>query len=534
MKQKLLLLFFLISQFIISQTPITDGPDWTVTNLTSNYELNYPNTIIYMPDNTLWITERVGKKVVMVSTSGGTKTEMLDLTSQVHQSVSQDGLLGITIHPDLYANMSTSTNNYVYLVYTYDDDPGGGVSRKFRLARYTYNSGTGTLNSGSATTIIDDIDAGNDHNSGKIKIGPDLKIYWTIGELGHNRGGNACSEIGSQYLPVNNTDYSRYHGKILRLNLDGTIPTDNPTLNGVKSHVYTYGHRNAQGIVFSADGSLYSSEHGDKTDDELNIISSGKNYGWPLIAGYNDDSAYAYCNWSNYPANCGSYDANSCPGSYIDESTSAASMSDFQPPIGTYNSTVASEPTGSWLTWPTVAPSSINIYEAGLIPGWGKSLFIPTLKAGIILRTKLNAAGTALEDGAYEEFHSGDERFRDIVMDPDGVTLYTITDNNKGTSPGVIMKITYSGVLLNNTKSKFQKFSLYPNPASDNVKLAYSSTNQLVSIHVIDLQGKVILKEENITSHSTINISSLSNGLYFIKIFDKNSNALKTKKLIVK
>ena len=283
MKQKLLLLFFLISQFIISQTPITDGPDWTVTNLTSNYELNYPNTIIYMPDNTLWITERVGKKVVMVSTSGGTKTEMLDLTSQVHQSVSQDGLLGITIHPDLYANMSTSTNNYVYLVYTYDDDPGGGVSRKFRLARYTYNSGTGTLNSGSATTIIDDIDAGNDHNSGKIKIGPDLKIYWTIGELGHNRGGNACSEIGSQYLPVNNTDYSRYHGKILRLNLDGTIPTDNPTLNGVKSHVYTYGHRNAQGIVFSADGSLYSSEHGDKTDDELNIISSGKNYGWPLI-----------------------------------------------------------------------------------------------------------------------------------------------------------------------------------------------------------------------------------------------------------
>ena len=96
------------------------------------------------------------------------------------------------------------------------------------------------------------------------------------------------------------------------------------------------------------------------------------------------------------------------------------------------------------------------------------------------------------------------------------------------------MKITYSGVLLNNTKSKFQKFSLYPNPASDNVKLAYSSTNQLVSIHVIDLQGKVILKEENITSHSTINISSLSNGLYFIKIFDKNSNSLKTKKLIVK
>lgn len=536
MRTKLLLLFLIAaSQSVISQTPVTSGPDWTVTNLTSNFELNYPNTIVYMPDNTLWITERVGKKVVKVSTSGGSKIEMLDLTGQVHQSVSQDGLLGMTVHPDLYADMNTTTNNYVYLVYTYDDDPGVGVSRKFRVARYTYNSGTGTLNSGSAFTVFDNIAAGNDHNSGKIKIGPDLKLYWTIGEFGKNRTGNACDEIRAQYLPTSSSDYSDYQGKILRLNLDGTIPSDNPVLDGIKSHVYTYGHRNAQGIVFGSNGMLYSSEHGDKTDDEINIITAGKNYGWPLIAGYNDDSAYAYCNWSNYPANCGSYDANSCPGSYIDESTSAASMTDFQPPIGTYNSTVASEPTGGWLTWPTVAPSSINIYEGGLIPGWGKSLFIPTLKAGMILRTKLNAAGTALEDGTYEEFHSGDERFRDIVMDPDGVTLYAITDNNKGTSRGVIMKMTYSGVLLSNAKHNITKLSLTPNPASSNVTLTFNAitSNLSVNIQVIDLQGKVLMKENNVSNNSNINISNLSNGLYFVKISDTNSKELKIKKLIV-
>ncbi|TJY35859.1 PQQ-dependent sugar dehydrogenase [Pontimicrobium aquaticum] len=536
MKQKLLLLLICIGQSINSQTPVTSGPDWTVTNLTSNQELNYPNTIVYMPDNTLWITERIGKKVVKVSTAGGSKTEMLDLTGQVHQSVSQDGLLGMTVHPDLYADMNTSTNNYVYLVYTYDDDPGPGLSRKFRVARYTYNSGTGTLNSGSATTIIDDIAAGNDHNSGKIKIGPDLKLYWTIGEHGNNRSGNACEEIRSQYLPTSDTDHSDYQGKILRLNLDGSIPADNPTLDGVKSHVYTYGHRNAQGIVFGSNGILYSSEHGDKTDDELNIITAGKNYGWPLIAGYNDDSAYAYCNWSSYPANCGSYDANSCPGAYIDESTSAATMTDFQPPIGTYNSTVATEPTGGWLTWPTVAPSSINIYEGGKIPGWGTSLFIPTLKAGMILRTKLNAAGTALEDGTYEEFHSGSERFRDVIMDPDGVTLYAITDNNKGTSRGVIMKFTYSGTVLSNPKQNLNTFSLTPNPASSHIKLTFgtNAAYNSVTVQIIDLQGKVLMKNTHLTHNSTLNISNLSNGLYFVKVLDNNDKELKTKKLIVK
>lgn len=534
MRTKLLLLL-LVTQCIYSQTPVTSGPDWTVTNLTSNLHLNYPNTIVYMPDNTLWITERVGKKVVKVSTSGGTKTTMLDLSSKVYQNVSQDGLLGMTVHPDLYADMNTTTNNYVYLVYTYDDDPGVGVSRKFRLARYTYNSGTGTLNSGSEYTVFDNIAAGNDHNSGKIKIGPDLKLYWTIGEFGKNRTGNACEEIRAQYLPTSSSDYSDYQGKILRLNLDGSIPSDNPVLNGVKSHVYTYGHRNAQGIVFGSDGTLYSSEHGDKTDDELNIITAGKNYGWPLIAGYNDDSAYAYCNWSNYPANCGSYDFNSCPGSYIDESTSAATMTDFQPPIGTYNSTVAIEPTDGWLTWPTVAPSSINIYEGGKIPGWGKSLFIPTLKAGMILRTKLNATGTALEDGTYEEFHSGDERFRDIIMDPDGVTLYAITDNNKGTSRGVIMKFTYSGAVLSNPEQDVNTFSLTPNPAKSHIKLTFGSNTTLdsVNVQIIDLQGKILINKARIFNNNTLNISNLSNGLYFVKIMDNNHKELKTKKLIV-
>jgi hypothetical protein len=127
----------------------------------------------------------------------------------------------------------------------------------------------------------------------------------------------------------------------------------------------------------------------------------------------------------------------------------------FQPPIGTYNSTVSVDPSGGFLEWPTVAPSSLAIYEAGLIPDWGTSLLIPTLKRGTIFRAKLNASGDALESQVYEEFHSSNDRYRDVAVGPDGITFYVITDSSGSTSgpsgtnpqtlqnPGVVMKIQY-------------------------------------------------------------------------------------------
>lgn len=533
MRLKLLTICLLFFQLSFSQTPTTSGIDWSVSNLTSNDALNYPNTILYGPDNSLWVTERVGKKVVKVNPSTGSITEMLDLTSVVYQSVTQDGLMGMAIHPDLYNNLST-TNNYVYLVYTYDSDPSPSEeSIKLRIERYTYNSGTGILNPASATVTIDAIEAGSDHNSGKLAIGPDLKLYWTIGDFGANRGSRACTEIKAQYLPTSNSDYSVYKGKILRLNLDGTIPSDNPILETVKSHVYSYGHRNAQGIVFGSNGILYASEHGDKTDDEINIISSGKNYGWPLIAGYNDDKGYGYCNWSSYPGSCASYDSNSCLGSYISESTSAATIVNFQSPIGTLNSTPDTEPTGGWLSWPTVAPASIDIYEGGLIPDWGKSLLIPTLKSGTIFRTKLNASGLSLEDGTYEEFHSSDDRYRDVAIDPDGVTLYTITDTNSNTSPGVVMKMEYTGSTLSNNTIETARLTLLPNPAKNELKLSFNQGNSIFNIKIIDALGRTIKNLDNMKSSYILNTSSFLDGVYFISAYNTINKVVITKKLII-
>ena len=131
-----------------------------------------------------------------------------------------------------------------------------------------------------------------------MAIGPDLKLYLTRGDGGANWINNPCLPNLAQSLPtaaqVASRDWSTYLGKILRLNLDGTIPADNPLLNGVRSHVYSYGHRNPQGLQFGPTGLLYSSEHGPSTDDELNLIAAGGNYGWPHVAGYRDDRVYVF------------------------------------------------------------------------------------------------------------------------------------------------------------------------------------------------------------------------------------------------
>ncbi|MFG6686143.1 PQQ-dependent sugar dehydrogenase [Mariniflexile sp. HNIBRBA6329] len=445
---------------------------WTVTNITANSQLNNPYEITYFTDGYLWVTERTNKKIVRVNSvgTGNTKADMINLSGSVYQTGGQDGLMGMAIHPDLMANPGTATNNYVYVAYTFSSN-GADSGRKLRIARLLYNNTTKTLAVDTSLDangkIIEIPHASNDHNSGRLIIGPDLKLYYTIGDQGANQFGNACNPIESQSLPSSPSDYSVYKGKVLRLNLDGTVPSDNPSLNGVKSHVYTYGHRNTQGIIFGSNGKLYASEHGAKVDDELNIVTAGKNYGWPHIAGYYDNLAYSYCNWSSTPGGCssGGFTDHNCPSGVTSVNefnpVNNSLLSNFQPPIGTYDSTTNYDPSGGWLTWPTVAPSSIDIYEGGLIPNWGSSLLITTLKEGTIFRAKLNTSGDALvditTDNKFEEFHSSNDRYRDLAMDPDGITFYAITDSQGTTSgpsgsssvtlsnPGVIMKFTYIG-----------------------------------------------------------------------------------------
>jgi PQQ-dependent dehydrogenase (s-GDH family) len=407
--------------------------------------LEAPWEVTWGPDDHLWITERIGKRVIRVNPSDGTKTIALTV-ADAYQAAGQDGVLGMALDPRLGQGTG---GDYVYLAYTYDADAGTAVDRRAKLVRYSYDAGAQTL--GAPLVLIEGMPASSDHNSGRLAVGPDNRLYYTIGDQGNNQFDNMCKPIRAQDLPtqlqIDQQDWSAYQGKILRLALDGSIPSDNPTLGGVKSHIYTYGHRNAQGIVFGPDGKLYASEQGPKTDDEINLLSAGKNYGWPQVAGYQDDKAYVYGNWSaSAPPPCAnlSYSDYEWPSSVPETKESQWSSPDFIPPIKTFYTVdngfnfmdpACPDPGDAFICWPTIAPSSLDIYVAGndALQSWGTSLLVTSLKTGSVFRVRLGADGVTAVGDAVELFKTTN-RYRDIAIAPDKRKFYVITDSEGSTS----------------------------------------------------------------------------------------------------
>jgi hypothetical protein len=195
----------------------------------------------------------------------------------------------------------------------------------------------------------------------------------------------------------------------LTYDLDGSIPRDDPNLNGVVSHVYTYGHRNMQGIDFGPDGTLYAPEQGPTTDDEINILKPGANYGWPHVAGLMDNKAYKYARWaeSTIPCTQLTFSDLAIPPSVPREPESAFTKP-FVEPIATmftvpsdYNFHSAVCKDVDFISWPTVGASSVEYYasKGKGVPGWDKVLLITTLKRGSLYVLPLtpdgqHAAGT--------------------------------------------------------------------------------------------------------------------------------------------
>ncbi|MGG3562096.1 PQQ-dependent sugar dehydrogenase [Neobacillus rhizosphaerae] len=152
------------------------------------------------------------------------------------------------------------------------------ASTKKAFAYHTYQKGGKTLNRiislkledntwREDKVLLDEIPGGMVSNGGRLKIGPDGMLYATTGDVGVKENAQNLDSLA---------------GKILRMKLNGDIPTDNPFEN---SYIYSYGHRNPQGLAWDGDGHLYSSEHGESGHDEINLIQAGKNYGWPVVQG---------------------------------------------------------------------------------------------------------------------------------------------------------------------------------------------------------------------------------------------------------
>jgi glucose/arabinose dehydrogenase len=322
-----------------------------------NNTLNFPWEILWGPDNYIWFTEREGRVKRMNPQTG--ETTLVATISEVASTTNFNGLLGMALHPNF------SGMPYVYLVYNYFDAENDYMEK---IVRYTYN-GTTLLD---PLTLVDGIvgKIGGDfiHNGSRLLIGADMKLYATTGDA------NLRFD-----LPQNT---SSLNGKVLRINLDGTIPADNPYGNAV----WAIGFRNSQGLTFGL-GKLYSSEHGETTNDEINIIERGRNYGWPYVEGYCDMPAeLSFCAANN-----------------------------------------VREPIYTWT--PTVAPSGMEFYDKDQISQWKRSLLVTFLKDRRLRQMKLDKSGTVIE-GVHEFFVNEFGRLRDVAISPDG-KVYISTDNGK-------------------------------------------------------------------------------------------------------
>ncbi|WP_244943958.1 PQQ-dependent sugar dehydrogenase [Siminovitchia fortis] len=201
-------------------------------------------------EDTIYLTERSGNIVKIEGDE--VERQSVELEEEV-STASEAGLLGFVLAPDF------SESNQAYAYYTYENS--GGQFNRIVTLRLEGNIWR------EESLLLDQIPSGTYHHGGRLKIGPDEKLYATAGDASEREIAQDLNSLG---------------GKILRLNLDGSIPGDNPFPD---SYVYSYGHRNPQGITWSSDGTMYASEHGDNANDEINLIKAGQNYGWPIIEG---------------------------------------------------------------------------------------------------------------------------------------------------------------------------------------------------------------------------------------------------------
>lgn len=224
-----------------------------ITILAQN--LDTPWAIAFLSDKSMFVTERPGR-VRLVDKNGKLDPTPVANVSSVKE-IGEGGLLGITLHPDF------AKNKYVYLYYTYDNQDGNTRNRVVRMV-YKDKKLTGEK------IIVDTIPGALNHNGGRIKFGPDGFLYISTGDAQE---------------PSQSQDTRSLAGKILRVSDEGKPADGNPFAN----EVYSYGHRNSQGIAWDGDGQLWSTEHGrsgvQSGLDEINRIEKGANYGWPLIQG---------------------------------------------------------------------------------------------------------------------------------------------------------------------------------------------------------------------------------------------------------
>ncbi|UOQ98314.1 PQQ-dependent sugar dehydrogenase [Hymenobacter sp. 5317J-9] len=439
-----------LSTFAVGGTTVTVSA--VATNLDIVWEL------VWGPDNFLWATERYGR-ISRINPATGQVLPLLTLPDVT--AVGESGLLGMALHPQF------STSPYVYVVYNYTD--AGGLKEK--VVRYTYSATANTLT--APLVLLGGITAFNTHSGSRLLILPDLTLLVTTGD---------ASQASLAQNPAS------LNGKILRMNLDGTVPADNPTPNSL---VYTLGHRNPQGLVRLPNGNLYSSEHGPNNDDEINKIEAGRNYGWPDVEGYCDLTAErTFCAANN-----------------------------------------VREPLYTWT--PTIAPGGLAYYDHPAIPGWRGSLLLAVLKGQRLLQLPLDAAGAAIT-GPTDYLAGQFGRLRAICVSPAG-KVYVGTSNLRGqignpaaTDDRVLVLENRSFVSGTRAAAGFS-FDVYPNPASRTATVRLPAGARLTTVR--DVLGRAVITVPVGTPAVTLDLRALPAGTYLVEADGPAGRA--TRKLVV-
>ncbi|CAI8276132.1 MAG: Aldose sugar dehydrogenase YliI [Gammaproteobacteria bacterium] len=323
-------------------------------------DLDHPWSLAWINPTEVLITERSGQ-LIHLNLNSGKRKYIKNVPSVT--AVGQGGLLDVQI-------VTIDNKLWVYLALsgTRTDQSTGTELWRGRLIN------DALVNPEKLYALPATTTSGR-HFGGRIAIN-DRNVFLTIGDRGERERAQDLADSA---------------GSIIRLNLDGSIPSDNPSFSSpdALTELYSVGHRNPQGIAFDAEGNLFAHEHGPQGGDEVNQIEAGKNYGWPIIT----------------------YGRNYGIGTAIGEGVEKEGL---EQPL---------------LYWdPSIAPSGMTFYLGERFPQWTNNLFIGALKAQMLVRLTFEDRRLKQKERLYRgEFG----RIRDVREGPDGA-LYLLTDSTRG------------------------------------------------------------------------------------------------------
>ena len=324
--------------------------------------LSHPWGLAFLPGGDVLVTERTGN--LRLIRSGQLLDQPVGGLPAIEE-YGQGGLLGITLHPRF------ESNGWIYL--SYAGEGNGGYSTEVLRARL---EGT-QLEEVRLIFQAQPKTGGGNHFGSRLVFARDGTLFISLGERGERSA--------AQYL-------GDHRGSLIRVNDDGSVPEDNPFVgqDRVRPEIYTYGNRNMQGLALNPfSGEIWAHEHGPQGGDEVNIMYSGTNYGWPIIT----------------------YGVNYGIGTKIGEGTHKEGMA---------------QPIHKWV--PSIAPSGMTFYSGEKFPNWKGDLFVGSLKFGLLVRLEVEGDRITAEERMLDNTYG---RIRDVAQGPDG-HLYLLTDERDG------------------------------------------------------------------------------------------------------